>query len=303
MARGKTSVILAGKGGLLVNLCNEKDIRELLGRHGFRFSKSMGQNFLIDPQIPADIAASSGADGQCGVLEIGPGIGPLTAELAQRAGKVVSVELDKSLLPVLAETMAPFPNVEIVPGDAMKLDLAALAAEKFQGLRPIVCANLPYNITTPVLTRLVETPCFESLTVLIQKEVAQRLAAPQGSGDGGAFTLFLQYHMETELLFEVPREKFLPAPKVTSAVLRCVRRPRPAVEVEDEDVFFRCIRGAFLLRRKTLPNSLAAALPGVSKETVQAALAQCGLPGDIRGERLSLQDFAKLSTVLASFLK
>ena len=286
-----------------MNLCNEKDIRELLGRHGFRFSKSMGQNFLIDPQIPADIAASSGADGQCGVLEIGPGIGPLTAELAQRAGKVVSVELDKSLLPVLAETMAPFPNVEIVPGDAMKLDLAALAAEKFQGLRPIVCANLPYNITTPVLTRLVETPCFESLTVLIQKEVAQRLAAPQGSGDGGAFTLFLQYHMETELLFEVPREKFLPAPKVTSAVLRCVRRPRPAVEVEDEDVFFRCIRGAFLLRRKTLPNSLAAALPGVSKETVQAALAQCGLPGDIRGERLSLQDFAKLSTVLASFLK
>ena len=286
-----------------MNLCNEKDIRELLGRHGFRFSKSMGQNFLIDPQIPADIAASSGADGQCGVLEIGPGIGPLTAELAQRAGKVVSVELDKSLLPVLAETMAPFPNVEIVPGDAMKLDLAALAAEKFQGLRPIVCANLPYNITTPVLTRLVETPCFESLTVLIQKEVAQRLAAPQGSGDGGAFTLFLQYHMETELLFEVPREKFLPAPKVTSAVLRCVRRPRPAVEVEDEDVFFRCIRGAFLLRRKTLPNSLAAALPGISKETVQAALAQCGLPGDIRGERLSLQDFAKLSAVLPNFLK
>ena len=286
-----------------MNLCNEKDIRELLGRHGFRFSKSMGQNFLIDPQIPADIAASSGADGQCGVLEIGPGIGPLTAELAQRAGKVVSVELDKSLLPVLAETMARFPNVEIVPGDAMKLDLAALAAEKFQGLRPIVCANLPYNITTPVLTRLVETPCFESLTVLIQKEVAQRLAAPQGSGDGGAFTLFLQYHMETELLFEVPREKFLPAPKVTSAVLRCVRRPRPAVEVEDEDVFFRCIRGAFLLRRKTLPNSLAAALPGISKETVQAALAQCGLPGDIRGERLSLQDFAKLSAVLPKFLK
>ena len=303
LARGRTSAILAGKGGVHVNLCNEQDIRELLGRHGFRFSKSMGQNFLIDPQIPADIAASSGADRQCGVLEIGPGIGPLTAELAQRAGRVVSVELDKSLLPVLAETMAPFPNVEIVPGDAMKLDLAALAAEKFQGLRPIVCANLPYNITTPVLTRLVETPCFESLTVLIQKEVAQRLAAPQGSGDGGAFTLFLQYHMETELLFEVPREKFLPAPKVTSAVLRCVRRSKPAVDVEDESFFFRCVRGAFLLRRKTLPNSLAAALPGVSKEAVQAALAQCGLPADIRGERLTLQDFANLSAVLASFLK
>lgn len=149
-----------------MNLCDYDSIRELLGRHGFHFSKSMGQNFLIDPQVPYDIAASSQADESCGVLEIGPGIGPLTAELAQRAGKVVSVELDKSLLPVLAETMAPYSNVEIIPGDVMKLDLDALVREKFQGLRPIVCANLPYNITTPVLTKLVETPCFETITVL-----------------------------------------------------------------------------------------------------------------------------------------
>ena len=204
-------------------------MQELLGRHGFHFSKSMGQNFLIDPQVPYDIAAASRADQGCGVLEIGPGIGPLTAELARRAGKVVSVELDKSLLPVPAETMAPYPNVEIVPGDVMKLDLNALAEEKFQGLTPIVCANLPYNITTPVLTKLVETPCFQSITVLIQKEVAQRLAAPQGSSDGSSFSLFLQYHMETEYLFDVPREKFRPAPKVRSAVLRCVRSDKPAV--------------------------------------------------------------------------
>ena len=142
-----------------MNLCDEKTIRELLGRHGFHFSKSMGQNFLIDPQIPADIAAASGADETCGVLEIGPGIGPLTAELAQRAGKVAAVELDLSLLPVLSETMSPYPNVEIVPGDVMKLDLTALAEEKFQNLTPLVCANLPYNITTPVLTRLIEAPC------------------------------------------------------------------------------------------------------------------------------------------------
>lgn len=281
-----------------MNLCDYQTIRELLGRHGFHFSKSLGQNFLIDPQVPYDIAASSQADGRCGVLEIGPGIGPLTAELARRAGKVVSVELDKSLLPVLAETMAPYPNVEIVSGDVLKLDLNALAAEKFQGLRPIVCANLPYNITTPVLTKLVETPCFETITVLIQKEVAQRLAAAQGSGDGGAFSVFLQYHMETQYLFDVPREKFLPEPKVTSAVLRCVRRAHPAVEVEDEAFFFKVARGAFLLRRKTLANSLAAAL-GMEKTAVQAAIADCSLPADIRGERLTLEDFARLAERLA----
>ena len=281
-----------------MNLCDERTIRELLGRHGFHFSKSMGQNFLIDPQVPAEIAAASGADKSCGVLEIGPGIGPLTVELARRAGKVVSVELDRSLLPVLAETLAPYPNAEVVSGDVLKLDLAALAAEKLPGLTPMVCANLPYNITTAVLTKLIETPCFGTFTVLIQKEVAQRLAAPQGSGDGGAFSLFLQYHLEPELLFEVPREKFLPAPKVTSAVLRCVRRPRPAVEVENEKFFFQVVRGAFLLRRKTLANSLTSALPGLSKETVQMAIAQCGLPADIRGERLTLTDFASLSAAL-----
>lgn len=281
-----------------MNLCDYDTIRDLLGRHGFHFSKSMGQNFLIDPQVPADIADASQADLGCGVLEIGPGIGPLTAELAQRAGKVVSVELDKSLLPVLAETMAPYPNVEIVPGDVMRLDLAGLAAEKFQGLTPIVCANLPYNITTPVLTKLIETPCFETVTVLIQKEVAQRLSAAQGTSDGGSFSLFLQYHMETAYLFDVPREKFLPAPKVTSAVLRCVRRERPAVEVDDEAFFFQVVRGAFLLRRKTLSNSLAAALPEFGKADIQSAMADCGLSPDLRGERLTLQDFARLSHAL-----
>ena len=283
-----------------MNLCDYNAIRELLGRHGFHFSKSMGQNFLIDPAVPADIAASSQADAGCGVLEIGPGIGPLTAELAQRAGKVVSVELDKSLLPVLAETMAPYPNVEIVPGDVMKLDLTALAAEKFQGRRPIVCANLPYNITTPVLTKLVETPCFETVTVLIQKEVAQRLSAPQGSSDGGSFSLFLQYHMETAYLFDVPPEKFLPAPKVTSAVLRCVRREKPAVEVTDEAFFFKVVRGAFLLRRKTLVNSLAAALPGYGKEDIREAIISCGLSPEVRGERLTLADFARLADALGA---
>ena len=282
-----------------MNLCDREVLRALLGRYGFHFSKSMGQNFLIDPAVPAAISAASQADGSCGVLEIGPGVGCLTAELAGRAGKVVSIELDKKLLPVLAETMGPYPNVEIVPGDALKLDLAALAAEKFRGLRPLVCANLPYNITTPVLTKLVECPCFESITVLLQKEVARRLAAPQGSSDGGAFTLWLQYFCETEVLFDVPAGKFFPAPKVDSAVLRCVRRERPAVAVEDEDFFFRVVRGAFLLRRKTLANSLAAALPELGKEAVQDAIASLGLPEGVRGEKLTLEDFAALAAELA----
>ena len=282
-----------------MNLCDYGALRALLERHGFHFSRSMGQNFLIDPAVPADIAAASQAGPDCGVLEIGPGVGCLTAELSGRAGKVVSVELDRKLLPVLAETMASCENVEIVPGDALGLDLRALAAEKLSGLRPVVCANLPYNITTPVLTRLTEAGCFESMTVLLQKEVAQRLAAPQGSGGGGAFTLWLQYFWETELLFDVPAEKFLPRPKVDSAVLRCVRRTGPAVETADEAFFFRVVRGAFLLRRKTLVNSLSAALPELGKERIQASIAACGLPENVRGERLTLEDFARLAEALA----
>ena len=281
-----------------MDLCDYNEIRGLLARHGFHFSKSMGQNFLIDAGVPQRIAQASGADGTCGVLEIGPGIGSLTAQLARQAARVVSIELDRTLLPVLAETMADFSNVEIVSGDAMKLDLEALVREKFQGLTPIVCANLPYNITTPILTRLAEAPCFRSVTVMIQREVARRICAAPGDSDCGAFSLLMQYRMETELLFDVPRECFLPAPKVTSSVIRCTRREAPAVETADEAFFFRCIRGAFLLRRKTLLNSLSSALPELGKDRIRAAMAACGLPETIRGERLGLEDFAALSKAL-----
>ncbi|WP_409968269.1 16S rRNA (adenine(1518)-N(6)/adenine(1519)-N(6))-dimethyltransferase RsmA [Bengtsoniella intestinalis] len=284
-----------------MNLCNYDEIRALLGRHGFHFSKSLGQNFLIDPEVPYDIAASSLADETCGVLEIGPGIGPLTEQLAKRANKVVSIELDSALLPVLAETMASYPNVEIIHGDVLKIDLNALASDKFQGLTPIVCANLPYNITSPILAKLVETTAFETFTVLIQREVAQRICAKQGDSDGGSFSLFMQYYMETEVLFDVAPDRFLPAPKVTSSVLRCVRRKKPAVEVEDEAFFFKVMRGAFLLRRKTLCNSLASALPKVEKPHVAAALAELGLSENIRGERLTLQNFADLAKILAPY--
>ena len=281
-----------------MNLCDERELRALLGRHGFRFSKSMGQNFLIDASIPAAIADASGANAENGVLEIGPGVGALTVELAKRAGKVVSIELDRALSPILDETLSTHSNAEIIWGDALKLDLSALAEEKFPGLTPIVCANLPYNITSPILEKLIRTPCFQTVTVLLQKEVAERLAAPDGSADGGAFTLFLRYYMEPQMMFTVSREAFLPRPKVDSAVLRCVRRTRPAVETDDEAHLFRVMRGAFLLRRKTLVNSLAAALPEVSKETIRDAVTACGLSETVRGERLTLQNFADLSRLL-----
>ena len=280
------------------DLCDTRTLRPLLERHGFRFSRSMGQNFLIDRSIPEAIAAASEADRSCGVLEIGPGAGALTAELSKRAGKVAAVELDRTLLPVLRETLASCPNAEVLEGDVLNLDLTALAAEQFPGLTPIVCGNLPYNITTPVLTRLVETPCFRTVTVLVQKEVARRLSAPDGSPEGGAFSLFLRYYMEPRLLFEVPRDRFLPAPKVDSAVLRCVRRDRPAVEVEDEAFFFRVVRGGFLLRRKTLANSLSAALGTFSRADIQGALERCGLPERVRGEALTLPQFADLAREL-----
>lgn len=282
-----------------MDLCNLNDLRDLLGRHGFHFSKSMGQNFLIDPKIPRRIAEESGASPEWGVLEVGPGVGPLTVELAQRAGAVASVELDKSLLPVLAETLGGFPNAEVVPGDVMKLDLDALLREKF-GERPVMaCANLPYNITTPVLTKFVETPAIRQFTVMIQREVAQRICAAPGSSGGSSFSLFLQYFMEPEYLFTVPAEKFYPAPKVTSAVVRCVRREKPPVEVEDEAMLFRLIRGAFALRRKTLANSLASAM-GLPKETVLTAIRAAGLTDSVRGEQLTFADFAALCRVLRS---
>ncbi len=197
-------------------------IEALLKRHGFHFSKSMGQNFLIDPAIPYEIAESSRANEQNGVLEIGPGIGALSHELCERAGKVVAVELDKTLLPILDETMARFDNFEVVSADILKTDIPALVREKFAGLTPIVCANLPYNITTPAITALIESKCFESITVLVQKEVAERLCAAPGTSAYGAFSVFMQYYTEPELLFAVPRECFEPQPKVTSR--RAARR-------------------------------------------------------------------------------
>lgn len=280
-----------------MNLCDIKEIRALLARHGFRFSKSMGQNFLIADWVPRDIASAASLDEHCAVLEIGPGIGPLTQRLARQAGKVAAIELDYSLLPILKETLADCPNVEIIPGDAMKLDLPELVRGRFDGLTVKACANLPYNITTPVITRLLEAGCFQSITVMIQREVARRICAAPGQSDCGAFSLFCQYHAKCELLFEVPPDCFLPAPKVTSAVVRLT--PRPAPVEGDKDAIFAVVKAAFAQRRKTLLNALSAAYGRrFSKDQLRQIILACGLPETIRGERLSLEQFARLAEAL-----
>ena len=281
-----------------MNLCDITEIKALLARHGFRFSKSMGQNFLIESWVPRDIAAASGAGPDTGVLEVGPGIGPLTRELSQLAGKVVSVELDRSLLPILAETLEDRNNVEIISGDILKTDLKALVQEKFSGLTPIACANLPYNITTPAITALLEANCFSRITVMIQREVARRICAAPGTGDYGAFSIYCQVHAKTELLFDVPPQCFIPAPKVTSSGLRLTPRSMPE-EIDDPEAFFRVVKAAFAQRRKTLLNALCAAYGSrFSKEELQAVIRSCGLPGDVRGERLGIGEFAALARAL-----
>lgn len=279
----------------MMNLCDIREIRALLSRHGFRFSKSMGQNFLVAGWVPREIAAASGADGAHGVLEIGPGIGCLTRELCALAGQVVSVELDKALLPVLAETMAGADRFTLIPGDILKLDVPALVDQHFQGLTPLVCANLPYNITTPVLRVLASCGRFEAMTVMIQREVALRLAARPGTGDYGVFTVFMQYYSQPEILFDVPPDCFLPAPKVTSAVVRCRMRQTPAVSPAcGQDFFFRTVRAAFAQRRKTLANSLASVF-GLGRERIAGAISACGLSPTVRGEVLGLEELANLA--------
>ena len=278
-----------------MNLTDYNEIRSLLSRHGFRFSKSLGQNFLTAAWVPERIAGEAGLDEHTGVLEVGPGVGCLTEQLSLRAGKVLAVELDKALKPVLAETLAGRDNVEILFGDVLKQDLPALVREKFPGLRPVICANLPYNVTTPLLTAFLEAGCFETVTVMIQREVARRICAGPGTADYGAFGLFVQWHCETELLFDVPPSCFVPQPKVTSSVIRLTRRAEKPYAAEDEALLFRCIRAAFNQRRKTLPNALSAGVAGLTRERAEELLKELGFDPRIRGEAVDLEGFVKIS--------
>lgn len=282
-----------------MDLCNVEEIKSLLRRHGFQFSKSMGQNFLIEPWVPKQTAEESGATKGIGVLEIGPGIGPLTVELATLAEKVVSVELDRSLLPVLQETLADFDNVAIVPGDILKLNIQDICEKNLDGLSWVACANLPYNITTPVITALIEANCFSSITVMIQREVALRICAEPGTSDYGAFSVFCQYHADCRVLYDVPPECFYPAPRVMSSVIRMDLRKTPPVEVDNPGLFFRVVRASFAQRRKTLLNGLYATFGSeYSKEELGAILEACDLSKSIRGERLGIAKFAQLAKKL-----
>lgn len=279
------------------NLTDISVVRDVLSRHGFTFSKALGQNFLINPSVCPQMAECCGADGQ-GVLEIGPGIGVLTAELAKRAQKVVSLELDKRLLPVLAETLADFDNVTIVNDDVLKVDLRALLEEHFAGMEVCVCANLPYYITSPVIMRLLEERLpFCSITVMVQKEAADRLCAPVGSREAGAVTVAVQYYARAEKLFSVSRGSFLPAPNVDSAAIRLQIRETPAVAVTDERKFFRMVKAAFGQRRKTALNAISAGM-ALQKADVASALERAGLLANIRAEQLSMEELAALCEAL-----
>lgn len=270
-------------------------IRTLCEKYDFALSKGFGQNFIINPGLPPKIVDASGVDKSWGVLEIGPGIGPLTQQLCLRAGKVCAVEVDERLKPILDVTVGNFSNLEILWGDVLKQDIPALVKEKFGTLRPMACANLPYYITSPILTALLEAECFQSVTVMVQKEVAQRIAAKPGTPDYSAFTVFCQYYAEPELLFDVPAHCFLPQPKVTSAVITLRTRQERPWEIADEAVFFRAVRASFAMRRKKLSNGLSSGFPELGKAGAEAVIAAAGFDANVRGETLGIPEFARIA--------
>jgi 16S rRNA (adenine1518-N6/adenine1519-N6)-dimethyltransferase len=279
---------------------NTQSVKTLLSQHGFKFSKSMGQNFLIDKNIPEKIVRLSGIDLSDGVLEVGPGAGALTAELSRAAGKVTAVELDRRLIPILKTTLEDRGNVEIVEGDILKLDIAATIHEKMPGMRYRVCANLPYNITTPALSAFIDASVFETITVMVQKEVAERICAAPGSRQYGAFSVYANYHTEPELLFDVPPECFMPRPSIVSSVVTLRPRQKRILPPEDERQFFRVVRAAFGQRRKTLVNALYTAFGNeLGKDEISEIVTRCGFNPQIRGETLGIEAFAKLSAELA----
>ena len=272
-------------------------IKEILGRHGFTFSKSLGQNFLINPSVCPRMAELSGAKNGVGVVEIGPGIGVLTNELCKLADKVVAVELDKRLLPVLDETLAEYDNIKVINADVMELDLNALIAEEFEGMDVVVCANLPYYITSPIIMKLLEDKLpIKAITVMVQKEAAQRICAEVGSRMSGAVTVSVNYYAKPSMLFSVSAGSFMPAPKVDSAVIRLDILSKPPVQT-NEKKFFAVIKAAFSQRRKVISNSLSSGL-SLSKEKTLEILQSANVPSNARAEKLSLDDFANIANNL-----
>ena len=284
----------------MIDVCDIQVMKPLLELHGFHFSKAKGQNFLIARWVPEQIAEQSGVDKTAGVLEIGPGIGPLTQQLCLRAEKVCAVELDKRLEPILKQTVGEFENLQIIWNDVLKLDVAKLVQEQFPGLRPMACANLPYYITSPILTALLEAECFEAVTVMVQKEVAQRIAAKPGTADYSAFTVFCQFYAEPEILFDVPAHCFMPQPKVTSAVVTLRTRKELPWQIDNKEIFFRTVRASFAMRRKKLSNGLASGFPELGKAGAEEVIAACGLDVNVRGETLDIAQFAAIANEICA---
>lgn len=264
-------------------------------RHGFHFSKSLGQNFLCARHVPTAIAQGAGIDENTGVLEVGPGIGTLTRELCQRARRVVAVELDRRLPPVLGETLGEFDNFHLVEGDILKTNIPHLCREELGEGRKVACANLPYYITTPALTALVSSGCFAQITVMVQKEVARRICAKPGTGDYGAFSVYCQFHGKPSILLDVPAGCFIPAPKVDSAVVVLTPYAENPLGPVDENLYFRVVRAAFAQRRKTLLNCLRHGFSQLEREDILACLEEAGIGAQARGETLGLEDFARLT--------
>lgn len=277
------------------NLTNILTIKDLLHRHGFSFSKALGQNFLINPSVCPRMAEYCGAGEGVGVIEVGPGFGVLTHELCKLADKVVSIELDKRLMPVLDETMAEHENFKVINEDILKIDLHKLIEEEFKGMKVVVCANLPYYITSPVIMKLLEDKLpIDSITVMVQKEAAQRLCAKVGTRDSSAITVAVNYYSEPTLLFHVSAGSFMPAPKVDSAVIRLDVGGEPRVKANDEKMFFKVVKASFAQRRKTVVNSISSSL-SIEKAKVEEALVNSGVSKTARAEQLTLEDFAKIS--------
>ena len=273
-------------------------IKDILSRHGFTFSKSLGQNFLINPSVCPRMAELSGADEGVGVIEIGPGIGVLTNELCKLADKVVAIELDKRLLPVLEETLGEYDNLKVVNADVLEIDLHKLIEEEFSGMEVVVCANLPYYITSPVIMKLLEDKLpISAITVMVQKEAAQRICAEVGSRQSGAVTVSVNYYAKPEMLFSVSAGSFMPAPKVDSAVIRLNVLDEPPVKANDEKKFFSVIKAAFSQRRKVISNSLSSGL-SLDKSKTAEVLEKSGVPLNARAEKLSLKNFADIANNL-----
>ena len=278
----------------VINLSDISVIKDILSRNGFTFSKALGQNFLVNPSVCPRMAEMCGADEETGVLEVGPGIGVLTKELALRAKKVVSIEIDERLPKVLSETLSEFDNVKIINDDVMKLDLHKLIEEEFPGMRVVVCANLPYYITSPVIMKLLESKLpVDAITVMIQKEVADRLCAEAGTRNAGAITVSVNYFASAQKLFDVSRGSFMPAPNVDSAVIRLDIKSQPDVYVSDEKKFFAMVKAAFGMRRKTALNAISAGM-GIAKNEVAKAIEKSGLDINIRAEKMTMEELAAL---------